>query len=60
MPPRFSNRAQEWKGETVVCTVRLARPLVDFIDDHLSEELKNRSEVLQDAVYRWALEEEDG
>ena len=55
---RYSNRGVNWKGETVVCTVRLARPIVDFIDNHLDDEMANRSECLQEAAFLWCEIEE--
>lgn len=43
----FTNRSARWKGETVPVTVRLPRPVVDFIDTHHTDNLTNRSDFLQ-------------
>ena len=43
----------------MVCTVRLARPIVDFIDNAIDgDELRNRSECLQEAAFVWCCAEE--
>jgi hypothetical protein len=56
---RFTNRCVDWHGETVVVTVRLPRPVVDSIDDHLGQpDLRTRSDALQDASAIWCLMEE--
>ncbi len=55
---RFVNRTR-WKGETVICTVRLARPIVDFMDNAIDgDDLRNRSECLQEAAFFWCVQEE--
>jgi Arc/MetJ-type ribon-helix-helix transcriptional regulator len=60
----YTNRAAHWRGDTVVVTVRLPRPVVEFMDNHFSDDLRNRSEVLQHATAQWAMlsemEEADG
>lgn len=43
----FTSRAAHLRGDTVVVTVRLPRPIVEFIDGHQTEELRNRSDFLQ-------------
>lgn len=43
----FTNRAAGIRGDTIPVTVRLPRPVVEFIDGHLSADLANRSEWLQ-------------
>lgn len=44
---RFTNRSMGWRGDNVVVTVRVPRPVVEFIDSHLDDYIRNRSEFLQ-------------
>jgi Arc/MetJ-type ribon-helix-helix transcriptional regulator len=55
----YTNRATGHRGGTVVVTVRLPAPVVEFIDAHLDDELRNRGEVLQHAVAAWCIEKEE-
>jgi Arc/MetJ-type ribon-helix-helix transcriptional regulator len=48
-----------WTGETVVVSVRLPRPVVDSMDDHIGEPfLPDRSACVQDAMVKWTMVEE--
>ena len=47
----YTNRARKWVGESVSMTVRVPKPVADFIDSHFSPRIKNRSEYLQ----HWAM-----
>jgi Arc/MetJ-type ribon-helix-helix transcriptional regulator len=59
MRRRLTNRAVGYKGETVPVTVRLSKPICDFIDAHLGQpDMRTRSDALQDAAALWALREE--
>lgn len=43
----------------MICTVRLARPIVDFMDNAIDgDDLRNRSECLQEAAFFWCVQEE--
>jgi hypothetical protein len=43
----FTNRATKWRGSTTSVTVRLADPVLAFIDSHFDRTIRNRSEFLQ-------------
>ena len=59
MRKRFTNRCVGWAGETVVISVRVPRPVVDAIDDHLGQpDVRTRSDAAQDALAVWAMMEE--
>ncbi|MDA4131700.1 MAG: hypothetical protein OK454_01045 [Thaumarchaeota archaeon] len=50
---RYVNR-NRWKGETVVTTVRLAKPIREFMESAVDgEDLRNVSECLQEAAFLW-------
>lgn len=56
---RFTNRCVGWHGESVVISVRLPRPVVDAIDDHLDQaDIRTRSDALQDAAALWTMMEQ--
>lgn len=62
MPARYTNRLAHWQGKTVPMTVRVIQPIADVIDKVVADETEpaicNRSEAIQDALARWAMEEE--
>lgn len=55
---RFINRTR-WRGETVVTTVRLAKPIREFMEARVDgDDLRNVSECLQEAAFLWCVIEE--
>ncbi len=59
MPRRYTNRSVKWKGETVVFTVRVMKPIAEFVDSQIGQpDLHSRSDVMQDALALWCMERE--
>ena len=59
MTRRYTNRSAKWKGETVVFTVRVMKPIAEFIDSQIGQpDLGSRSDVMQDALASWCMERE--
>jgi hypothetical protein len=57
---RLNAKAMDYKGETVVWSTRLPKPLSDFMESKVGlDGLVNRSTILQDAAGLWALLESD-
>lgn len=57
---RFTNKAANWRGDTIIFTVRIPKPVADEIDARIGQEgLPNRSAIAQDALAQWVMREED-
>ena len=56
---RYTNKSLGWRGDTVVVSARVPRPVAEQMDAAIGQEgLPNRGAVLQDACTLWALMEE--